>query len=538
MEAEFLDRLYTNYIPSDEEIERIQTDLTLKAAEFGRLDKLIQSLCIERDKIGAYLDSHKALISHPRRLPRDIVQEIFLACLPTDRNAVMSPTEAPVLLCRICSAWRNIAHTTPQLWASIHIPFHFVLADERRMHALDEWLQRSAACSLSLSLVGNTWDHGWDRWGHSNIFLSSEGLEAIHRLLIRAAPRWRCVELGSFDPSMLRQLAEVHAPGLELLKISGDLPQMVGPADAELRKPELALFTGEHLRELYLCSSNPSAFKPNADWSQLTHLSISRPSSAAVYTPDGESIHALELLQKTPRLVSFELGPNVVVESIPEALTLAFLRRLLILQSSNLFALEDLFEHLWLPDLLYFALAPHTDAGNALKCLSKNSPLVQHLFCSVPSFICGLSDPEMFSSFFPALVHLELTESDLDYTDDLLRRLTPGASSPVLIYPALTELVVTNSFSLSVDVLQTFLEQRVNLSTPFRYLAIRLRYGVELSPSYEDCMAPFREHGLDASVTVAPLSNSEWRPSEVPLTPWIGLPSYDSMLPLPARWGH
>ncbi|KAJ7646476.1 hypothetical protein FB45DRAFT_712843, partial [Roridomyces roridus] len=50
------------------------------------------------------VDSHTALVSYPRRLPVDIVREIFVACLPAHRNAVMSAQEAPLLLSRICSA--------------------------------------------------------------------------------------------------------------------------------------------------------------------------------------------------------------------------------------------------------------------------------------------------------------------------------------------------------------------------------------------------------------------------------------------------
>jgi hypothetical protein len=40
--------------------------------------------------LGAYVDTHKALISPARRLPLDIIEEIFVACLPTHRNCVMS----------------------------------------------------------------------------------------------------------------------------------------------------------------------------------------------------------------------------------------------------------------------------------------------------------------------------------------------------------------------------------------------------------------------------------------------------------------
>ncbi|KAF8138062.1 hypothetical protein K438DRAFT_1427370, partial [Mycena galopus ATCC 62051] len=103
-------------------------------------------------QIQAYIDSNKALISHPRRLPPDIVREIFVACLPVHRNAVMSAQEAPLLLGRICSAWRAITLYTPRLWASLHVPFDYIVDKEPRTPAVIEWLRRSMACPLSLSL--------------------------------------------------------------------------------------------------------------------------------------------------------------------------------------------------------------------------------------------------------------------------------------------------------------------------------------------------------------------------------------------------
>ncbi|KAF8177075.1 hypothetical protein K438DRAFT_1522243, partial [Mycena galopus ATCC 62051] len=54
-------------------------------------------------------------------LPPDIIQEIFIACLPTHRNCAVSATEAPALLGRIRGAWRAISLSTPQLWARLRV---------------------------------------------------------------------------------------------------------------------------------------------------------------------------------------------------------------------------------------------------------------------------------------------------------------------------------------------------------------------------------------------------------------------------------
>ncbi|KAF8138039.1 hypothetical protein K438DRAFT_1537299, partial [Mycena galopus ATCC 62051] len=123
MASPFAPRLGTNYCPTDEEVLDIadllvEPTLRLKGIddEIAKLQTAIDKLAEERDSLGAYVEAHQALISPARRLPLDIVQEIFIACLPTHRNCVMSASEAPVLLGRICSSWRTISLSTPRLW--------------------------------------------------------------------------------------------------------------------------------------------------------------------------------------------------------------------------------------------------------------------------------------------------------------------------------------------------------------------------------------------------------------------------------------
>ncbi|KAF8157425.1 hypothetical protein K438DRAFT_1462216, partial [Mycena galopus ATCC 62051] len=80
------------------------------------LESLTRDLSAQRDQLREYVAAHESLLSPARRLPEDILQHIFLTCLPTHRNAVMSANEAPLLLGHICSGWRSIALSTPMLW--------------------------------------------------------------------------------------------------------------------------------------------------------------------------------------------------------------------------------------------------------------------------------------------------------------------------------------------------------------------------------------------------------------------------------------
>lgn len=101
----------------------IEPTLRLKQLddEISDLQRAIDKLRAERDSLGADVKAHRALISPVRQLPLDIIQEIFVACLPTHHNCVMSASEPPILLGRICSLWRAISLSTPRLWTSLHV---------------------------------------------------------------------------------------------------------------------------------------------------------------------------------------------------------------------------------------------------------------------------------------------------------------------------------------------------------------------------------------------------------------------------------
>ncbi|KAF8158840.1 hypothetical protein BJ912DRAFT_855611, partial [Pholiota molesta] len=55
----------------------------------------------------------------------EILQEIFIHCLPRDPLLQRQPssTTAPILLCHICSSWRQLHQASAILWAHRSISF-------------------------------------------------------------------------------------------------------------------------------------------------------------------------------------------------------------------------------------------------------------------------------------------------------------------------------------------------------------------------------------------------------------------------------
>jgi uncharacterized coiled-coil DUF342 family protein len=90
MDSPFKDILNTNTVPSDAECQSIHDllkDPRRKCADLNeqiaRMRKSLADLMRDRDELQSFIDAHLALISPARRLPDDVVREIFVAALPS-----------------------------------------------------------------------------------------------------------------------------------------------------------------------------------------------------------------------------------------------------------------------------------------------------------------------------------------------------------------------------------------------------------------------------------------------------------------------
>ncbi|KAF7348304.1 hypothetical protein MSAN_01784100 [Mycena sanguinolenta] len=268
--SRFTDRLNTNYVPSDCEVLEIRTLLVDPTEEIARIDAQIaemeSSLVQLRKKRGLLqqpIDAHRALISPMRLIPQDILQEIFLLCLPSKHNALIDPNEAPLLLGRISRHWRDVAYSTPMLWSSIHIPaLDYGHAPPNLLLRLEKivavWLERSASCALSVSLYDfvNRVDYNPNLEEHPLVLQ-----------LVAVSRRLRNLGLAA-DAEHLRPLLQLGPEDLPLLRrIHMQTPSNQRPSTNLLQTPtlrdlKLSVFGIEDLLALPL------------PWSQLTTLHL------------------------------------------------------------------------------------------------------------------------------------------------------------------------------------------------------------------------------------------------------------------------
>ncbi|KAK6977581.1 hypothetical protein R3P38DRAFT_2810119 [Favolaschia claudopus] len=196
----------TNYAANDDEVLEILNLIAEPArqlcsieAEIADLQKAIDKLEEKRRDLNVYVDGHKALISPVRRMPPDVLSEIFIACLPTHRNCAMSASEAPVLLGRICSSWRALSLATPRLWASLHITEPIRMYGRYPDLAVAKMAQLHSGCFYP---------------AHLDILAADSERDLIERLLAFAS-RWQRVlaHLKVEDVPLLKEIAVVPHDG-------------------------------------------------------------------------------------------------------------------------------------------------------------------------------------------------------------------------------------------------------------------------------------------------------------------------------------
>ena len=234
----FASQLGTNYAATTEEAAELTVFLAGPISKLADLQDEIDRAKAHYDELverhaelANEISRHQALMAPIRRLPVDVIREIFINCLPTTHNAVISPEECPILLTRICSGWRNIALSTAVLWASIHVPIpndvdsspmgygaspskQYELAITTahcRAEAISEWFNRSGECVLSVSL------HNQQHETSAVIY------NIILDALIPFCRRWGALKCDAPTP-MLMRIADIPAsdlPQLHTLSING-----------------------------------------------------------------------------------------------------------------------------------------------------------------------------------------------------------------------------------------------------------------------------------------------------------------------------
>ncbi|KAJ7766676.1 hypothetical protein B0H16DRAFT_1366748 [Mycena metata] len=85
-------------------------------------------------------------------LPLEILAEIFLHSLPNDEFISPGLSSAPLVLCGVCSCWREVALSTPRLWNSLVLDMPLARKRTAYVELYQSWLSRARSTPISLAL--------------------------------------------------------------------------------------------------------------------------------------------------------------------------------------------------------------------------------------------------------------------------------------------------------------------------------------------------------------------------------------------------
>ncbi|KAJ7085626.1 hypothetical protein C8R43DRAFT_1082735 [Mycena crocata] len=125
----------TNVPPTDHQTSHIQRVIA-EREQLGRelnhqyyvARASLEDVEYRRDQNRRDIVRLKAVISPVRRIPREILAEIFHFCVVNSRfinysYSVADPRHAPVILTHVCSFWRDVGINTPRLWDRLSLYF-------------------------------------------------------------------------------------------------------------------------------------------------------------------------------------------------------------------------------------------------------------------------------------------------------------------------------------------------------------------------------------------------------------------------------
>ncbi|KAJ3863999.1 hypothetical protein EV359DRAFT_81831 [Lentinula novae-zelandiae] len=206
------------------------------------IERQLSNIKKARDNLRSYFDDAQSLISSPiRNLPLEALNEIFTWCckpggsdysLCLEEGSVLFPT---LRLTWVCSSWRTIIQSSPDLWSSIEVtssqlfhshPSYFQLFLMYLSYSRDNPLDCYYDIDLNNRLLSRNVEKAFDtlldnsaRWRRVTLVVPKRGSNdwfsyAASRLSARAA----------LEPERLVQLALGSFPHLESIQIPRHLP--------------------------------------------------------------------------------------------------------------------------------------------------------------------------------------------------------------------------------------------------------------------------------------------------------------------------
>ncbi|KAJ7456244.1 hypothetical protein B0H11DRAFT_2244138 [Mycena galericulata] len=275
MDPSLVRLIQQNGVPTDMQAVQIKRLIEAGEAELFQLGQtsatltlLLAELRLQSSHHSASLKLFRGAVSAFRRLPPEILGEIFVMVLRADtrRMSIADQRRAPQLLGQVCSYW----HSLPQLWTKM-VFSEKTAVDRTTASILRNLLARSQNLPLSLSIVEG-----------SNVpAVVGDGNTQFFEILWESRHRFKDLSLNFSPERVAHFLPRIFArdiafPNLEFLSLvvhGGDIFPHVSGIDSVLRAFRHSPLL--HSLDLwYQGSPTPPLSLSVFPWSQLTHLRI------------------------------------------------------------------------------------------------------------------------------------------------------------------------------------------------------------------------------------------------------------------------
>ncbi|KAK7457152.1 hypothetical protein VKT23_010452 [Stygiomarasmius scandens] len=312
-----MDRVRNPGSPSTAEIGHItreildaEKDVFDYEQEIARLEELVRCFKEKQDDLKQHINHCKVYLSPIRRLPTEIMSEIFLLCQDKDTSSrddgqFREPMEISKRIYRqskcltaltlswVCKLWNDIALSTPRLWCrfSLYINRHCNFG--RLYQLLETYIVRSKQIPLSFDV---------------GIYTRDDACRSVLQLLMDQCHRW-------FNTSW--DLESVSENARILFSVEKDLPLLsdlvLDAADDDII---YNIFTGAYNIQKMAIQNSSTLPLNSFHWDQLFDLRIEE----AEHDEMGVVSLARTLAENCSRLRSLYLKPSCHLLNAPDDL--------------------------------------------------------------------------------------------------------------------------------------------------------------------------------------------------------------------------
>lgn len=475
-------------------ISEAQSDLSDRDRQINQTVAVLDDLRRKQVQDEQYLKKLKGIIHPIRRTPPELLAAIFMLTIPQQWQIASSSQsnnyrKSVLLPGQVCSMWREVSLSTPQLWSNISLNISRNGKRSKAEDALvDTWLSRTGEYPLSIEIFQG----------------ASSLVKPLSNALIASSSRWRYLLLsgslawlqsGALD-GVRHRLSQLQTLVCDTRNnnIIGNLPHR-----------SMNLFAHTPQLHCYHFHSRTPDLPFNLPWTQLTEFSAEQIVLRNCYTT----------LSKAQNLVTCSISKIESGNVSFPPLCHSQLRFLSIEQHSHS---GDLLSHLTLPALVQLQyMEMQTFINHFSESRSVLVAFLSRSVCSLQRLVLKLAPADTTDDhvmrilrLLPSLSELQLMHS---VTDKLLSRLTHRTSDSEAVIPRLHTIELARKGNGLSPRLADMIESRWKVGdaatesaqgqvTRLRHVRVSLEQGIEATDSIvRTRLRKLRDEGLDIWLT-------------------------------------